>query len=473
MKGKLLSLAVLWLMGFGLVSAQEVIPVSPGTNAISAALAGTVYSGDILELAAGEYIEEATVVQPDGINLTIRAAAGAEVVWHAPDTVETIHVKANLRLENIIFLAGDDAGRAPICVLNQAGGIPPGDVLTAEKNSIFIDNCMFLRFAEQAVLIPDPADFGDTAYPVDSLFVTNSLIYGGYIGSHQGIVADYDQVRVSEIRNCTAWRVDNDPFKIYGSDDVGFEDYFHLMFDHNTTHDGASSTYPEGDEATGVLVYYIDVDDTLRSCIFSVICDWGFKCKKGNSADAYRDYLLADSVGWRPTCDVCQPWYTNMPVGPNCNEDADVKFTDPNNGDFSLQTGSDAIGAAHDGTDAGNLITDWSTAVELAGSPVLRIDDPQNPVLQAFSLNQNYPNPFNPSTRIAYSIRKSLPVTLDIYDIVGRKVCTLVNEVQHPDSYSITWDGRDDHGNLLAGGVYFYRLQAGTSVETRKMVLLK
>ncbi|MFC1483510.1 T9SS type A sorting domain-containing protein [Candidatus Neomarinimicrobiota bacterium] len=472
MKSKILGVIVIGIGIVGLAWAQEVIPVDPGTNAISTALAGDVYSGDILELAAGEYIEEETVVQPDGINLTIRGAAGAEVIWHAPDTVETIHVMANLRLENIIFLAGDDTNRAMVCILNQYGSVTAGDELTATKNNIFIDNCMFLRFAEQAVLVDGPDD-SDIAHPVDSLIVTNSLIYGGYIGAEQGIKVAYNQVKVAQVRNCTAWRVDNDPFKIYGSDVAGFEDYFELMFEHNTTHDGASAANPEGDEATGMLVYYLGADDTLRSCIFSVISDWGFKMKKGNTADAYRDYLLADSVGWRSTCDVCQPWYTNMPVGPNCNADADVKFTDPSNGDFSLQTGSDAIGAAHDGTDAGNLITDWSTAVTVAGSPVLRIDDPPNPMVRAFSLSQNYPNPFNPSTRLDYSIRKSLPVTMDIYDILGRRVRALVNEVQHPGSYTMTWDGRNDRGNLVSGGIYFYRLQAGTSVETRKMVLLK
>ena len=62
---------------------------------------------------------------------------------------------------------------------------------------------------------------------------------------------------------------------------------------------------------------------------------------------------------------------------------------------------------------------------------------------------------------------------LDIYDILGRKVRTLVNEVQNPNTYTLVWDGLDDHGSLVSGGVYFYRLQAGTSVETRKMVLLK
>ncbi|NVM57504.1 MAG: T9SS type A sorting domain-containing protein [Desulfobacterales bacterium] len=91
----------------------------------------------------------------------------------------------------------------------------------------------------------------------------------------------------------------------------------------------------------------------------------------------------------------------------------------------------------------------------------------------AFRLNQNYPNPFNPTTRITYSILEGVLVKLDIYDILGRKVRTLVNEVQTPNTYTLVWDGLDDHCSLVSGGVYFYRLQAGASVETRKMVLLK
>ncbi len=89
-------------------------------------------------------------------------------------------------------------------------------------------------------------------------------------------------------------------------------------------------------------------------------------------------------------------------------------------------------------------------------------------VPKKFNLSQNYPNPFNPSTIISYDVPKLSHVTLTIYDILGRQVATLVNEEKQPGSYQMTFDG-----SWLASGVYFYRLQAGTYSNTKKLLLLK
>jgi photosystem II stability/assembly factor-like uncharacterized protein len=89
-----------------------------------------------------------------------------------------------------------------------------------------------------------------------------------------------------------------------------------------------------------------------------------------------------------------------------------------------------------------------------------------------FALHQNYPNPFNPSTKIEYVIAstamQSVKTSLVIYNILGQKVKTLVNEVKSPGSYEVTFDATN-----LSSGVYFYRLTAGDFVQTRKMLLIK
>jgi hypothetical protein len=85
-----------------------------------------------------------------------------------------------------------------------------------------------------------------------------------------------------------------------------------------------------------------------------------------------------------------------------------------------------------------------------------------------FALQQNYPNPFNPTTTIRFSIGTSCPVELRVYDELGRVVATLVNERLNGGSYNAEWDAR-----ALPSGMYFYRLAAGSFVETRKMLLLK
>ena len=90
----------------------------------------------------------------------------------------------------------------------------------------------------------------------------------------------------------------------------------------------------------------------------------------------------------------------------------------------------------------------------------------------AYSLEQNYPNPFNPSTVIRYAIPQDGLVTLKVYDITGREVTTLVNEQKSAGTYEARFDAKEN-GKSLASGVYFYRVQAGSFSEAKKMVLLK
>ncbi|NOX65590.1 MAG: T9SS type A sorting domain-containing protein [Chlorobi bacterium] len=94
-----------------------------------------------------------------------------------------------------------------------------------------------------------------------------------------------------------------------------------------------------------------------------------------------------------------------------------------------------------------------------------------------FSLDQNYPNPFNPSTKIQYTIAKSPLlggdgrsglVTLKVYDILGREVATLVNKNKKPGYYEVHFNA-----SSLTSGIYFYRLQSGNFIQTKKMILLR
>ncbi len=95
-------------------------------------------------------------------------------------------------------------------------------------------------------------------------------------------------------------------------------------------------------------------------------------------------------------------------------------------------------------------------------------DRPDQPVV--FSLGQNYPNPFNPSTEIRYQTSEVNHVTLKVFDILGREVATLVNEVKPAGSHSVQWSTDNSH---LSSGVYFYRLEAGNFTHVKKMLLVK
>jgi hypothetical protein len=94
-----------------------------------------------------------------------------------------------------------------------------------------------------------------------------------------------------------------------------------------------------------------------------------------------------------------------------------------------------------------------------------------------FHLSQNYPNPFNPTTRIRYTVgakqTQPVPVSLKIYNVLGRLVRTLVDEEKAAGNHRVTWDGRDDRGQELSSGVYLYRLEIENLHVSRRMLLLK
>ena len=83
-------------------------------------------------------------------------------------------------------------------------------------------------------------------------------------------------------------------------------------------------------------------------------------------------------------------------------------------------------------------------------------------------LDQNYPNPFNPTTNIEFRIADFGFATLKVYDVLGREVATLVNETKVPGNYEVKFNAAN-----LPSGIYFYRIQAGSFVEAKKMILLK
>jgi cyclomaltodextrinase len=91
----------------------------------------------------------------------------------------------------------------------------------------------------------------------------------------------------------------------------------------------------------------------------------------------------------------------------------------------------------------------------------------------AVTLYQNFPNPFNPSTQIRYELSSQGFVSLEVYDVLGRKVRSLVNGLQLSGAYAASWDGKNDSGVVLSSGVYFYRLVANSRNYTRKMLLLR
>ncbi len=90
----------------------------------------------------------------------------------------------------------------------------------------------------------------------------------------------------------------------------------------------------------------------------------------------------------------------------------------------------------------------------------------------SFFLDQNYPNPFNPETSIEFALPEAVDVKLEVFNVLGQRVKTLMDESLEPAKYRIIWDGIDSNGIQVASGIYFYRISAGRFVKTRKMILL-
>ena len=109
---------------------------------------------------------------------------------------------------------------------------------------------------------------------------------------------------------------------------------------------------------------------------------------------------------------------------------------------------------------------------------VMPVEKEENTLPSEYSLSQNYPNPFNPTTTIKYDIREISFVSLKVYDVLGNEIVTLVNEVNPIGNYEVKFSakgGSASGGNAwnLPSGIYFYRLQTGDFIQTKKMILLK
>jgi hypothetical protein len=119
----------------------------------------------------------------------------------------------------------------------------------------------------------------------------------------------------------------------------------------------------------------------------------------------------------------------------------------------------------------------WFEDMDLNGKGTVQgpimVSGEEAPIPTVFNLAQNYPNPFNPYTEIKYELPVACHVNLEIYNVFGQKVATLVNEYQEAGDRAVRWYGLDDKEQTVSSGVYFYKLRAGSYSEIRKMVLLR
>ena len=157
----------------------------------------------------------------------------------------------------------------------------------------------------------------------------------------------------------------------------------------------------------------------------------------------------------------------NGTVSPGQDVDIDVTFnaTEIEEG---VYTGSLVV----TGYDLNHMVDQITVAVTFTVGPT-GIEDETIDLPTDFGLAQNYPNPFNPTTEINFALPVKSHVTIDVFNVLGQRVLTLVNGDMEAGYQSVTWNGNDEHGRSVSSGVYLYRMKAGEKVFTKKMMMLK
>ncbi|MCB0293337.1 MAG: T9SS type A sorting domain-containing protein, partial [Calditrichaeota bacterium] len=140
----------------------------------------------------------------------------------------------------------------------------------------------------------------------------------------------------------------------------------------------------------------------------------------------------------------------------------------------SSGTNSGLLGVSCSDANTGTVVGAEGTILRTYTGGVVALEEHQSvEPPQDFALYQNYPNPFNPVTVISYQLSVVSDVVLTVYDLLGRKVRTLVAERQAAGLQSVLWDGSDQGGRPVSSGLYIYRMQAGPQVQSRKMLLIR
>jgi hypothetical protein len=196
------------------------------------------------------------------------------------------------------------------------------------------------------------------------------------------------------------------------------------------------------------------------------------------------DIIAGTDMGVYVSRDSCNSWTQTSTVAGVCGlalPNGDMLVGTADSGIAVFDHSGVGLGFFNDGLTRLNLhtLTLDNTSYVYAGTDsgvwrrplsemITSVEPTSNELPSSFSLYQNYPNPFNPSTTIMYQLPNQSHVTLKVFDVLGREVATLVNQMESPGYKQVTFNA-----NAFPTGIYTYRLTAGSFVQTKKMILIK
>jgi len=174
-------------------------------------------------------------------------------------------------------------------------------------------------------------------------------------------------------------------------------------------------------------------------------------------------------------------WYLNINDwseihwDPNQAGSGDPGLVDIENGDYHLKSNSLLRGRGTNLSEYYSVDYQGNSLPESGAWDVGAFQFPESSpdIIKNFVLRQNYPNPFNTSTVINFIIPKTDNVTMVVYNLMGQKIRTLLKNKLGAGNHFVRWNGKDNKGNMVSSGIYFYRLEWGNCIETKKMILMR
>lgn len=435
------------------LNAQNILSVPKSYPTISSALLAAL-DGDSILVAPGIYVENINLSQ-SSISLTIKSDKGPDSTIIKPSTNNPILNIWHTGKGKKVTISGFSFTQS-----NSSGVV----VATAYDAQILLYNCKVYK--------NKTAGSGGGISSSGNVTISNCIINENFAVQYGGGVFLTDG---SQLINCIVSNnsVDTDGGGIYCTGKTKIINCSIVKNEHNTG----------GRYGAGIAMSaYLDSVLIMNSVIWgnkTFTAGWGSKCiYKFNGNLVFYNNYIDESVTSKISRESSTILTSDDPFSNYSNN-----IFSPHNKSKLINNGIKEISfyeylvKCPDQDIKGFWRSKTDNYVDIGAleseTPFVGVEENIVMIPSACKLLQNYPNPFNPSTTIEYQISQPSNVKINIYDVAGRLVKEIVNEQRNTGNYSIVWNGKDNSGDNVSSGTYFYQIQSGEYLIAKKMILLK